>query len=632
MSLEKLTADLDIIQALVNEPNDVGGMTADQVKAKFDSAGNVIKDYINIILTEAIDNLDSANIKKTGDQNIDGIKTFVKSPIIPTPIINMQASTKKYVDDTDSSRKTYVDTTFEKPTDNHLGAWKGITDPTYADPGIAGVVAGHTAQLASNTKHSLNGAQVFSITAYPRIIPEANDLGRLQRAIADANEGSVLYLKDIPFFEMPSTLSINKKVHIIGNGVEFTSTTPGMDNTIEVTGVDGIIIAGIRFNQNLYGRTSLHLIDCPNFLVEGCYFTGYSKEYAYYQTDGGIKIENCKHGKIMFNTWENHGQQYSATDGLNRCITIQSASDDIFILGNTFNKVNQAIVTACGSIIVSGNTFIETHDNVLYVVEESKSVIFTGNLVKDIYDEAIVIGSGTLINASNTFENISNKAIAISIPSAGYKPIKITDTGNKYENSAPNSGQFLIWRLPTIQVDTYICKDNEYTSAIPCNFEYFNIGNVREFIFDGNILNCPTVSYQKIMYVTGDAYGDFKNNSITGSTSDTKALEVLASTNSLFYIQDNKLTGCRIVNNDKVVINNQEIFPSLAYIASRLNISTVYSSSIPTAGTWKAGDIAINTNATELGSAGSKYIIDRWRCSVAGTPGTWTQCRMLTGN
>ena len=61
MSLEKLTTDLNIIQALVNEPNDVGGMTADQVKAKFDSAGNIIKDYINNVLTPAIDLKTSAD-------------------------------------------------------------------------------------------------------------------------------------------------------------------------------------------------------------------------------------------------------------------------------------------------------------------------------------------------------------------------------------------------------------------------------------------------------------------------------------------------------------------------------------------------------------------------------------------
>ena len=55
MSLEKLTTDLNIIQSLVDEPNDVGGMTSTQAKSAFDSAGNIIKDYINNVLTPAID-------------------------------------------------------------------------------------------------------------------------------------------------------------------------------------------------------------------------------------------------------------------------------------------------------------------------------------------------------------------------------------------------------------------------------------------------------------------------------------------------------------------------------------------------------------------------------------------------
>lgn len=40
-------ADLDIIQKLDDEPNDVGGLTSSELKAKFDEAGNTIKDWLN---------------------------------------------------------------------------------------------------------------------------------------------------------------------------------------------------------------------------------------------------------------------------------------------------------------------------------------------------------------------------------------------------------------------------------------------------------------------------------------------------------------------------------------------------------------------------------------------------------
>ena len=47
MALTKLTKDMAIIQKLEDEPNDVGGLTAAQLKAKFDEAGEAIKAFLN---------------------------------------------------------------------------------------------------------------------------------------------------------------------------------------------------------------------------------------------------------------------------------------------------------------------------------------------------------------------------------------------------------------------------------------------------------------------------------------------------------------------------------------------------------------------------------------------------------
>lgn len=54
--------------------------------------------------------------------------------------------------------------------------------------------------------------------------------------------------------------------------------------------------------------------------------------------------------------------------------------------------------------------------------------------------------------------------------------------------------------------------------------------------------------------------------------------------------------------------------------------------SVPTTGTGAQGDFVLNATPTELGTAGSKYVIHGWRCVTAGSPGTWVQCRFLTGN
>jgi hypothetical protein len=52
----------------------------------------------------------------------------------------------------------------------------------------------------------------------------------------------------------------------------------------------------------------------------------------------------------------------------------------------------------------------------------------------------------------------------------------------------------------------------------------------------------------------------------------------------------------------------------------------------PTTGDYAVGDFVRNSTPSELGSAGSKYVITGWVCVTAGTPGTWLACRCLTGN
>ena len=52
----------------------------------------------------------------------------------------------------------------------------------------------------------------------------------------------------------------------------------------------------------------------------------------------------------------------------------------------------------------------------------------------------------------------------------------------------------------------------------------------------------------------------------------------------------------------------------------------------PTAGTFAVGDFIRNSAPAELGLPGSKYLIHGWQCVTAGSPGTFVQCRFLTGN
>jgi len=64
----------------------------------------------------------------------------------------------------------------------------------------------------------------------------------------------------------------------------------------------------------------------------------------------------------------------------------------------------------------------------------------------------------------------------------------------------------------------------------------------------------------------------------------------------------------------------------------RISAANNASTAAPTTGAYARGDFVRNSAPSELGSASSKYVIYGWVCVASGTPGTWRQCRFLTGN
>jgi hypothetical protein len=77
MALTKFTINVDNIQALSDKPNEIEGLTPDQLKAKFDKAPKDIKDYINDTITEEVDtiNADVETRLSTAETNIDNLQT-----------------------------------------------------------------------------------------------------------------------------------------------------------------------------------------------------------------------------------------------------------------------------------------------------------------------------------------------------------------------------------------------------------------------------------------------------------------------------------------------------------------------------------------------------------------------------
>lgn len=122
MAVTKNTTTVNNIQTLSDEPTE----QPTAIKILHDKAGKDIKDYINDVLTVEIDDLDAENVKKTGDQTIEGVKTFESSPVIPAPTTDMQASTKEYVDDKDTAQTSALST--HKTSTDHDGRYYTETE------------------------------------------------------------------------------------------------------------------------------------------------------------------------------------------------------------------------------------------------------------------------------------------------------------------------------------------------------------------------------------------------------------------------------------------------------------------------------------------------------------------------
>ena len=72
MAFEKFNKDMKIISALDDEPNDVGGLTAAELKAKFDEGGEDLKEYINNTLLPALESLGVERTVQMAEEN--GVK------------------------------------------------------------------------------------------------------------------------------------------------------------------------------------------------------------------------------------------------------------------------------------------------------------------------------------------------------------------------------------------------------------------------------------------------------------------------------------------------------------------------------------------------------------------------------
>lgn len=91
----ELQTDISNLQTHINNEQNPHSVTKEQVG--LDKVDNVSD--VNKPISTATQTALNGKVNNTGDETIAGVKTLSSSPIVPTPTTDMQASTKKYVDD-----------------------------------------------------------------------------------------------------------------------------------------------------------------------------------------------------------------------------------------------------------------------------------------------------------------------------------------------------------------------------------------------------------------------------------------------------------------------------------------------------------------------------------------------------
>lgn len=127
MALTRLEDDLNIISKLDNQPNDVGGLSPEDLKAKFDEAVNIIKDYLNAVLIPGIeDAIGAGTIEQiAGDKLIDESISAAKlasDSVVTRTIGDSAVSTDKLASSSVTTDKIASKAiTAEKISDNAVG-------------------------------------------------------------------------------------------------------------------------------------------------------------------------------------------------------------------------------------------------------------------------------------------------------------------------------------------------------------------------------------------------------------------------------------------------------------------------------------------------------------------------------
>lgn len=219
MSFERLTTDTNVIRDLADRPNDVNGLSADQLKAKFDQIGEAIANYINNTLLASLEGDSAAG--NIGIEEIDGLtaenvqeallalKTAVDSAVTGD-IPDDSLETVKYKDRSVTSAKI---------------ALAALLSEHYANRSITGQkVAEDTLETANYKTRSVTG-QIIALGAIT-----AELLANLSVTEPKLANGAVTPVKTTGIQAQHRTTTVTIPAMSAG-GIAYVNNVPGVSAT-----------------------------------------------------------------------------------------------------------------------------------------------------------------------------------------------------------------------------------------------------------------------------------------------------------------------------------------------------------------------------------------------------------------
>lgn len=404
-------------------------------------------------------------------------------------------------------------------------------------------------------------------------IPEINFDGN------GLNNGCVENVAYTPNQEQKHCLSISNSSHVRID--DFYVLNPCGDGIYITNGCKDIKIKNVKGKADAQiGRNLVSLIHCEDINIDYIY----SDNIGHFDMPGGFDIEPNHATEVVRNVFIG---QVNITGGGTCPFAIQATNsattENIFV--NSVNLIRTNIIDPgkeINSVIVSGSNVhidkISAINNTIYnptfIVIENHGKTTKGIYIKSSYAEncyrGITFGYRAMV------ENIEIKAV---IRNAKFDGVDFFNANNvKLEID-----------IDSVGVDRFMI--NKPTSG----------GVVENITISGDISKRGT---GLMAIINGDVSGNMKN----------------------WLLKDLDFTGWKqgekLYGNGMFGSVRKDNCPNLTY-----------SNVVPNFDVYKQGDVVKNTNTAELGTVGSKYIVEKWIAVSDGQSSSiWRESRVLTGN